>query len=113
MRKSTRNGTPMRRTISNRIKPTGACRGRIDTWWLRARDTNYEDWVVEMPTTEFARTRAEHCKTNLVHRYAHSYPGEHSPPRIAEEDVSDHEHCPECHECHHDQDPDHDHDPRP
>ena len=82
----------------------------IDTWWLRARDPNYEEWVVGMPSVEFAQSRTEHCKSNLMHRYAHSYRGDHSPPpEIVEEDLSDHEHChcPDCHGCHHD---DHDHD---
>ncbi|KJZ78609.1 hypothetical protein HIM_02000 [Hirsutella minnesotensis 3608] len=78
----------------------------IDTWWLRARDPNYEDWVVSMPTVEFAQSRTEHCKNNLVHRYAHSYQGEASPPPEAvEEEFSDteHCHCPECHECPHEE----------
>ncbi|KAL6409663.1 hypothetical protein AUP68_06046 [Ilyonectria robusta] len=37
----------------------------IDTWWLRARDPNYEDWVVGMPSVEFAQSRTEHCRNNL------------------------------------------------
>lgn len=88
----------------------------IDTWWLRARDPNYDHYVVGMPNTEVAHARIEHSKQNLVHRYAHSYRGEHSPPSVvAEADYSDHEHCPDCHECHHDHDDlehdqDHDHD---
>ncbi|KAF5134414.1 hypothetical protein E5D57_005048 [Metarhizium anisopliae] len=40
----------------------------IDTWWLRARDPNYEQWVVSMPSVELAQSRTEHCKTNLIHR---------------------------------------------
>lgn len=84
----------------------------IDTWWLRARDPNYEDWVVGMPSVEFAQSRTEHCRNNLVHRYAHSYRADHSPPpEGAEEDLSDHEHCHECHECylrhHHHHEDDH------
>ncbi|PTB69057.1 hypothetical protein BBK36DRAFT_1192976 [Trichoderma citrinoviride] len=72
----------------------------IDTWWLRARDPNYEDWVVGMPSVEFAQSRTEHCRNNLVHRYAHSYRADHSPPpEGAEEDLSDHEHCHDCHDC--------------
>ncbi|KAG7117330.1 hypothetical protein HYQ45_015923 [Verticillium longisporum] len=42
----------------------------IDTWWMRARDANYDDWVVPMPSVEFAASRTEHCKTNLLNRYA-------------------------------------------
>ncbi|KAH6894280.1 hypothetical protein B0T10DRAFT_247648 [Thelonectria olida] len=80
----------------------------IDTWWLRARDPNYEDWVVGMPSVEFAQNRTEHCRNNLVHRYAHSYGAEHSPPPgVVEEELSDHDHC---HHCDHDHDHDHDHD---
>lgn len=45
----------------------------IDTWWLRARDPNYENWVVPMPSTDFAQTRTENCKSNLMHRYNHAY----------------------------------------
>ena len=74
----------------------------IDTWWLRARDPNYEELVVPMPTPELARTRAEHCRSNLIHRYAHSYQEEHSAAGEAyEEEFSEHGHCPECHQCHH------------
>ncbi|EGR45221.1 uncharacterized protein TRIREDRAFT_81616 [Trichoderma reesei QM6a] len=75
----------------------------IDTWWLRARDPNYEDWVVGMPSVEFAQSRTEHCRNNLVHRYAHSYRADHSPPpEGAEEDLSDHEHYDHHHHhCHH------------
>lgn len=76
----------------------------VDTWWLRARDPNYEDWVVGLPSVESAQSRTEHCKNNLVNRYAHSYQGEQSPQlEAAEEDLSDHDHCrcAECHACHH------------
>ncbi|KAL6361817.1 hypothetical protein LRP88_05293 [Fusarium phalaenopsidis] len=52
----------------------------IDTWWLNARDPNYEDWVAGMPSVELAQTRTEHCRNNLVHRYAHSCGTDHSPP---------------------------------
>jgi hypothetical protein len=41
----------------------------IDTWWLSARDPNYDDWVVPMPSVEFAKTRTDHCKVNLIRRY--------------------------------------------
>ncbi|KAF4595569.1 essential cytoplasmic protein Ctr86 [Ophiocordyceps camponoti-floridani] len=76
----------------------------IDTWWLRARDPNYEEWLVGMPTIEFAQSRTEHCKSNLLHRYAHSYQGEQSPvAERVEEELSDPEPCPcdECHDCPH------------
>ncbi|KAK4105232.1 hypothetical protein N658DRAFT_503410 [Parathielavia hyrcaniae] len=45
----------------------------VDTWWLKVRDPNYDEWVVPMPTVEFAQQRTENCKANLVNRYAHSY----------------------------------------
>ncbi|GKT86329.1 essential cytoplasmic protein [Colletotrichum tofieldiae] len=41
----------------------------IDTWWMRARDANYEGWAVPMPSVDFAKTRTEHCKNNLLNRY--------------------------------------------
>ncbi|KAJ0284653.1 hypothetical protein COL940_003974 [Colletotrichum noveboracense] len=41
----------------------------IDTWWLRARDANYEGWQVAMPSVDFAKQRTEHCKSNLINRY--------------------------------------------
>lgn len=98
-------------------KAYGRVSREIDTWWLRARDPNYEEWVVSMPTVELAQSRTEHCKTNLIHRYAHSFREDHSPPpEVADDELSDHEHChhcPECHECHHhhddDEDEEHDH----
>ncbi|KAI9151687.1 hypothetical protein HJFPF1_08896 [Paramyrothecium foliicola] len=97
-----------------RDRAYGRVSREIDTWWLRARDPNYEEWVVGMPSVEFAQTRTQHCKNNLVHRYAHSYRAEHSPPPdVIEEELSEHEHCPECHECHHhhhDDDHEHEHD---
>ncbi|KAF4125634.1 palmitoyltransferase [Geosmithia morbida] len=49
----------------------------IDTWWLKARDPNYDQYIVPIPTTEIAQARLDHCKQNLVHRYAHSYRGDH------------------------------------
>ncbi|KAL1838699.1 hypothetical protein VTJ49DRAFT_2289 [Mycothermus thermophilus] len=45
----------------------------IDTWWLKIRDPNYEEWVVPMPSVEFAQQRTENCKANLINRYVHSY----------------------------------------
>jgi hypothetical protein len=85
-----------------RDRAYGRVSREIDTWWLRARDPNYEEWMVGMPSVEFAQTRTQHCKNNLVHRYAHSYRAEHSPPPdVTEEELSEHEHCPECHDCHH------------
>ncbi|KOS17365.1 Stress response protein NST1 [Escovopsis weberi] len=81
----------------------------IDTWWLLARDPNYEEEAMAMPTVEMAQGRAETCRNNLVHRYAHSYRAEHSPPpEGGEEDLDNHESCHECHECyrhhHHEED---------
>ncbi|KAK0382769.1 hypothetical protein NLU13_9865 [Sarocladium strictum] len=100
--------------VQNRIY--GRVSREIDTWWLRARDPNYDEWVVGMPTVEFAKTRTEHCRANLVHRYASSFRAEPSAGSLDGDDVSDHDHCPECHGCyhgdesHHHCDHDHDHD---
>ncbi|KAL2018259.1 hypothetical protein VTK56DRAFT_1013 [Thermocarpiscus australiensis] len=59
-------------------KAYGRVSREIDTWWLKIRDPNYDDWVVPMPTVEFAQQRTENCKANLVNRYAHAYrPAEH------------------------------------
>ncbi|KAL4724135.1 hypothetical protein ACLX1H_008744 [Fusarium chlamydosporum] len=33
----------------------------VDTWWLNARDPNYEEWQIPLPSIEFAQTRLEHC----------------------------------------------------
>ncbi|KAG8671317.1 hypothetical protein FPOAC1_004561 [Fusarium poae] len=68
----------------------------IDTWWLNARDPNYDEWNVPMPSVEFAQTRLEHCRNNLIHQYAHSCGTDHSPPSgvVEEEQLSDHEHYP-------------------
>ena len=91
----------------------------IDTWWLKSRDPNYEEWIVGMPSVESAQSRMEHCKTNLIHRYSHSYRDDNSlVPDGVEDDISEHDHCPNCHQCHHDDyesdehehDHDHDHD---
>ncbi|KAG5956271.1 hypothetical protein E4U57_002755 [Claviceps arundinis] len=86
-------------------KAYGRVSREIDTWWLRARDPNFEEWTVHTPSVEFAQSRAEHCKTNLVHRYSHSYHGDHSPPPEAvDDDLSEQDHChhcPECYGCHH------------
>lgn len=53
------------------------CYGRVsrevDTWWTRARDPNFEQLVVPIPSVEFAQKRTENCKENLVNRYAHQY----------------------------------------
>ncbi|KAL2255796.1 hypothetical protein VTK26DRAFT_2702 [Humicola hyalothermophila] len=54
-------------------KAYGRVSREVDTWWLKIRDPNYDDWVVPMPTVEFAQQRTENCKANLVNRYAHSY----------------------------------------
>lgn len=81
----------------------------IDTWWLRARDPNYEDWVVNMPSVEFAQNRTEHCRNNLVHRYAHSYGAEpSSSPVPADEELSEQDHCHHC-EHEHEQEDGHEH----
>lgn len=45
----------------------------VDTWWTRARDPNFEELVVPIPSVEFAQKRTENCKENLVNRYAHQY----------------------------------------
>ncbi|KAL2161968.1 hypothetical protein VTH06DRAFT_7753 [Thermothelomyces fergusii] len=54
-------------------KAYGRVSREVDTWWLRVRDPNYDEWVVPMPTVEFAQQRTENCKANLVNRYAHPY----------------------------------------
>jgi palmitoyltransferase len=41
----------------------------IDVWWKRARDVNYENWVVPMETVEGALCRHEACKANAMTRY--------------------------------------------
>lgn len=75
----------------------------IDTWWLKSRDPNYEEWIVGMPSVETAQSRTEHCRTNLIHRYSHSYRDDNSlPPDGVEDDISEHDHCPTCHQYHHD-----------
>ncbi|PHH82247.1 hypothetical protein CDD82_6566 [Ophiocordyceps australis] len=74
----------------------------IDTWWLRARDPNYEDWVVDMPSVEFAQTRLQHCKSNMLNRYAHPYGNMQSPPPGEADDATlEHCHCRQCHSCPH------------
>ncbi|CEJ91026.1 Putative Copper transport protein 86 [[Torrubiella] hemipterigena] len=75
----------------------------IDTWWLRVRDPNYDEWVVGMPAVEYAQNRLEQCKNNLIHTYSHSYGDDHShSPDEVEEILSEHEHCPDCHQPHDD-----------
>lgn len=50
----------------------------IDTWWLNARDPNYEHWLVPMPSVEFAKQRTDNCKANLVRRVNSTvYPEDH------------------------------------
>ncbi|KAH6992184.1 hypothetical protein EDB82DRAFT_428485 [Fusarium venenatum] len=81
----------------------------IDTWWLNARDPNYDEWNVPMPSVEFAQTRLEHCRNNLIHQYAHSCGTDHSPPSGCTCDhVHDHEHEHE-HDHHHHHHHHHDH----
>lgn len=86
----------------------------VDTWWLRARDPNYEEWTISMPTVEFAQSRLEHCKTNLIHRFGPLYRDDLSLPPDQVTEVSDTDHCPDCGRCHHDEpndsELDHDHD---
>ncbi|KAG9254687.1 uncharacterized protein F5Z01DRAFT_673834 [Emericellopsis atlantica] len=73
----------------------------IDTWWLKARDMNYEQYVIPMTSIDVAKARLEHCKENLVHRYANSYHEDESPGSVvAEADYSDHEARADCHTCH-------------
>ncbi|KAK4453854.1 hypothetical protein QBC34DRAFT_290600 [Podospora aff. communis PSN243] len=45
----------------------------VDMWWLKVRDPNYDEWVVPMPTVEFAQLRTDNCKATLVDRYAHTF----------------------------------------
>lgn len=83
----------------------------VDTWWLKARDPNYDQYVVPMPTIEMAQSRLEHSKQNLFHRYSHSYREDHGSI-AAEQEYSEQDHCSECH-CPHDHEDfedDHDHD---
>jgi hypothetical protein len=50
----------------------------IDTWWLNARDPNYEHWLVPMPSVEFAKQRTDNCRANLVRRVNSTvYPEDH------------------------------------
>lgn len=82
----------------------------IDTWWLSARDPNYEDWVVPMPSVEFARTRTDHCKANLIRRYNHSYRGDDHDHHHHHDHTHDHDEHDHDHVHVHDHDHDHDHD---
>ncbi|KAH6618111.1 hypothetical protein B0J18DRAFT_401870 [Chaetomium sp. MPI-SDFR-AT-0129] len=54
-------------------KAYGRVSREVDTWWLKIRDPNYDEWVVPMPSVEFAQQRTENCKANLINRYAQSY----------------------------------------
>ncbi|KAK3381379.1 hypothetical protein B0H63DRAFT_202101 [Podospora didyma] len=47
----------------------------VDTWWLKVRDPNYDDWVVPMPLVEFAQQRTENCKAHFINRYAYRAEG--------------------------------------
>lgn len=86
----------------------------IDTWWLRARDPNYDGYVMEMPDVNQAKAKLEWCKQNLTDRYAASYRAEHSPPpAVTEEELSEHGECANCHGCDHvtdDNEYEHEHD---
>ncbi|KAG7430476.1 Copper transport protein 86 [Fusarium oxysporum f. sp. raphani] len=57
----------------------------VDTWWLNARDPNYEEWLVLMPSVEFAQSRLEHCRNNL---YAHDYVEDIMDEEDADDDES-------------------------
>ncbi|KAL5942059.1 hypothetical protein ACKVV1_006772 [Pyricularia oryzae] len=50
-------------------KAYGRVSHEIDMWWTRARDENYSEWRVPMPSVEFAQKRAEACKVNLLNQY--------------------------------------------
>lgn len=50
-------------------KSYGRVSHEIDMWWTRARDENYSEWRVPMPSVEFAQKRAEACKVNLLNQY--------------------------------------------
>ncbi|KAF9876226.1 hypothetical protein CkaCkLH20_06169 [Colletotrichum karsti] len=66
----------------------------IDTWWLRARDANYDGWSVAMPSVEFAKQRTEHCKNNLVSRY-HPGPDMRTTEETEVDEIEDSEDLPE------------------
>ncbi|KAL2755619.1 hypothetical protein ACRALDRAFT_1051040 [Sodiomyces alcalophilus JCM 7366] len=67
-------------------KVYGRVSREIDTWWMRARDANYDDWVVPMPSVEFAASRTEQCKNSMLSRYAH-----HTLDPEDEEDDEEHD----------------------
>ncbi|KAL8393178.1 hypothetical protein RB595_003107 [Gaeumannomyces hyphopodioides] len=50
-------------------KGYGRVSHEIDMWWTKARDENYCEWKVPMPSVEFAQKRAEACKTSLLQHY--------------------------------------------
>lgn len=58
----------------------------VDTWWLKVRDTNYDEWVVPMPSVDFAQVRAETSKATLSSRYAHTYRADDQEGSITDED---------------------------
>lgn len=67
-------------------KGYGRVSREVDMWWTRARDANFDGWVVPMPSVDFAQTRTENCKTNLVNRYAHQFrPEDQDRPSSHEE----------------------------
>lgn len=60
---STEKITPMwiedETDLFKRDKLYGRVSREIDSWWLRARDANYEDWVVQVSTVQEAEQRAQ------------------------------------------------------
>ena len=68
-------------TISDKFdqdRRYGRVSREIDTWWLKARDKNYDEWVIPMPTVDFAQQRADSCMAILLKSAAHSCrAGEH------------------------------------
>ncbi|KAJ4415091.1 hypothetical protein N0V85_002871, partial [Neurospora sp. IMI 360204] len=45
----------------------------VDTWWLKVRDPNYDEWIISMPSVEKAHQLIEGCKLSSLNRYPHSY----------------------------------------
>ncbi|KAK3941677.1 hypothetical protein QBC46DRAFT_382273 [Diplogelasinospora grovesii] len=72
----------------------------IDMWWLRVRDPNHDEWVVPMPTIEFAQQRTENCKANLVHRYTTTYRTDEHEDEIAEGEARGEDGANDSRSCH-------------
>ncbi|MDA4133180.1 MAG: hypothetical protein OK454_08675, partial [Thaumarchaeota archaeon] len=46
----------------------------VDRWWEeQARDENYDDYAVEVPSVEYAQSRIESCKASYSNKYSHSF----------------------------------------